>query len=148
MKIKNLLFISIFTIIVFTIFFIQKEKTIKIILPDNREINTEIADNIEKITHGLMFREELAENAGMFFIYPEEKELHFWMKNTLIPLDIIFINKDFEILNIEKAEPCKSDPCPSYSSDGMAQYVLEINQSLGLEYKERKIKSKDMSADI
>ena len=92
------------------------------------EINAEIADTPEKIKNGLMYRESLGENEGMLFIFDREKETSFWMKNTLIPLDIIFLNKDKEIVNIfENAMPCKTEECELYPSVHPAKYVIEVN---------------------
>lgn len=144
MKIKIFLLISIIIILCLGFFLLQEKRqnTLILILPDGREISVEIADDQEERQTGLMFRQELSDNAGMFFIFPEEKELSFWMKNTFIPLDIIFLDKDLKILNIDKAEPCQQDPCELYKSDGAAQYVLEINQRLGLEDEGKKIKVK------
>jgi len=60
-----------------------------------------------------------------------EKGEALWMKNTLMPLDIIFIDKDWKVVSIQKgAQPCKADPCPLYPSGGPAKYVLEINAGL------------------
>ena len=91
------------------------------------KVNVEIADNAEERAYGLMFREFLGENSGMLFIFDDETTRSFWMKNTLVPLDIIFISKDFEIVDIKYAEPCKENPCISYVSKGPAEYVLEVN---------------------
>lgn len=89
-----------------------------------------IADSSSERSRGLMYVEDLDELDGMFFVYPESGNYSFWMKNTLIPLDIIWINGDFEIVYIEKnASPCV-DVCDSYSSDKEAKYVLEINGGL------------------
>ena len=74
-----------------------------------------------------MFREKLEENNGMIFIFEQENEIAFWMKNTLIPLDIIFIGKNFKIVDIKNAVPCKQDPCQLYKPQKSAQYVLEVN---------------------
>ena len=80
---------------------------------------------------GLMFRKEMPEDEGMFFLFEKPQELSFWMKNTLIPLDIIFIGEDGKIVAIaENAQPCKEDPCFSYVSGQPAQFVLEINGGL------------------
>ena len=92
------------------------------------KVKVEIADNNEERTKGLMFREKLGENEGMLFIFDDEEIRNFWMKNTLISLDIIFIDKDKRITNIEKADPCEEDTCRIYSSKGLAKYVLEVNQ--------------------
>ena len=91
------------------------------------KVNVEVADDINEQMQGLMFREKLDENAGMIFVFDEESYLGFWMKNTLIPLDIIFINRDFEIVDIKYAVPCKNDPCKNYVTIKPAEYVLEVN---------------------
>lgn len=91
------------------------------------KINVEIADDNNERIKGLMFKEKLNENSGMFFIFDEDDYQTFWMKNTLIPLDIIFIDKNFEIVDIKYAVPCKADPCALYKSSKLAKYVLEVN---------------------
>ena len=91
------------------------------------KVGVEISDSPEERAAGLMFREFLGENSGMLFIFDDEKTRSFWMKNTLIPLDMIFISKDFEIVDIKYAEPCEEDPCISYVSKKPAEYVLEVN---------------------
>jgi uncharacterized membrane protein (UPF0127 family) len=100
---------------------------------DKAVVFVEIADDLEERRTGLMHREHLAENAGMLFIYETERELSFWMKNTLIPLDIIYINSAFEIVDIKHALPCQADPCPTYLSKAPAQYVLEVNAGFSAE---------------
>ena len=107
---------------------------------EEHRFSVEIADTSEARARGLMNREQLGENQGMLFVYEEEADRSFWMKNTLVPLDIIFLNSDLEVINIEKAnpEPNTSDEnLASYESDSPAQYVLEINQNrseeIGLE---------------
>lgn len=107
---------------------------------EDHSFSVEIADTPEERARGLMYREELGEDEGMLFVYEEEDYRSFWMKNTLIPLDIIFLDSDFEVINIEKAhpEPNTSDEnLASYESERPAQYVLEINQNrseeIGLE---------------
>jgi uncharacterized protein len=96
---------------------------------EDAEIEVEIADSGQEMQRGLMFREELASNRGMLFVYKEEKILSFWMKNTLIGLDILFINNNLEIVDIiENMTPCKEESvCPSYSSKFPAKYALEVN---------------------
>jgi uncharacterized membrane protein (UPF0127 family) len=95
---------------------------------ENITINAEIADNNEERTKGLMYRTEMGEYEGMIFIFENERQLTFWMKNTLIPLDMIFADDTGKIINIEEAQPCKQENCPLYGSQGNAQYVLELNQ--------------------
>ena len=90
--------------------------------------NVEIADTDEKRKIGLMYREELDEAEGMFFIFPEEGIYPFWMKNTLIPLDIIWIDNSKRVVFIYKnSQPCGAGECPSINPGVNAQYVLEIN---------------------
>ena len=106
-----------------------KSENIVFIDNGNKEIkiNVEIADSFEERTKGLMFREFLNENSGMLFVFDDEDYRSFWMKNTLITLDIIFISENFEIVDIKYAVPCKEDPCVSYKSSKPAKYVLEVN---------------------
>ncbi|MCH8003072.1 MAG: DUF192 domain-containing protein [Nanoarchaeota archaeon] len=90
-------------------------------------VNVEIADSLEERSSGLMFREFLDENSGMLFVFDDEDYYSFWMKNTLIPLDIIFISENLEIVDIIYAEPCREDSCKSYKPIKPAKYVLEVN---------------------
>ena len=77
-----------------------------------------------------MFRSSLPNNAGMVFVF-ENSDIHsFRMKNTLIPLDMIWLDSDFQIVDIQQADPCTADPCTSYIPAASAQYVLEINQGI------------------
>jgi len=92
------------------------------------KVNVEIADTPQKQSKGLMFRENLKWDHGMLFIFDNESVFSFWMKDTLIPLDIIFIDKAFKIINIvDNALPCNIEPCPDYSSEKPTKYVLEVN---------------------
>jgi uncharacterized membrane protein (UPF0127 family) len=87
-------------------------------------IDIEIADNDETRTLGLMYRPELGEKQGMLFIFPEERYQSFWMRNTFIPLDIIFVNKNREIVTIHKETMPFAEV--SYPSDEPAIYVVEV----------------------
>ena len=88
----------------------------------------ELAQTPEEMSQGLMSRESLDEYEGMLFIFDREGDYPFWMKNTLIPLDIIWINDNKEVVFIsENTQPCKEDPCLSVNPDKNAEYVLEIN---------------------
>jgi hypothetical protein len=88
----------------------------------------ELAKTNAERKKGLMNVKQLNENKGMFFIFEREGIYHFWMKNTLIPLDIIWIDSDNKIVFIkESAQPCKSLVCPNINPEAKAKYVLEIN---------------------
>jgi uncharacterized membrane protein (UPF0127 family) len=92
--------------------------------------NVELAVTDEEKTKGLMYRPYLEKNNGMLFVYDDEGIKNFWMKNTLIPLDLIWINEDMEVVFVkEKAQPC-SDSCPIITPNKKAKYVLEINSGL------------------
>jgi uncharacterized membrane protein (UPF0127 family) len=91
------------------------------------KVLVELAITSEEKAKGLMHREYLDENKGMLFIFEDEKAPSFWMKNTLIPLDMVFINSGNKIADILIAEPCKKDPCKSYTPKANAKYVLEVN---------------------
>jgi uncharacterized protein len=77
---------------------------------------------------GLMHRTALAEDAGMLFLFPDDRQGGFWMKDTLIPLSIAFIAADGDILAILDMEPCEADPCPSYNPGVTYRSALEVNQ--------------------
>ncbi|MDB2682648.1 DUF192 domain-containing protein [Alphaproteobacteria bacterium] len=77
---------------------------------------------------GLMHRESLDENKGMLFVFPNPSDLGFWMKNTLIPLDMIFIDKDGVVINVHSM--AKPKDLTTVKSKGLAKAVLEINGGL------------------
>jgi len=110
---------------------------VKLLPPNGKavEINAEVADDEAERTTGLMFRKSLGKNEGMFFIFPNPAIQKFWMKNTLIPLDMIFIAENKTIVKIHHAMPCTSDPCQLYSSGEPVKYVLEVNGNLTAEYE-------------
>ena len=134
MKIDKKSIVLIFIIIVIVIFYYAKD--IKDLDKDNfnsvcfknKCFNVEIVDdNIER-QRGLMFRESLDNDTGMLFIFEKSGVYPFWMKNTLIPLDIIWIDEKKEVVYISKNTLiCKNDPCSSYNPNTLALYVLEIN---------------------
>lgn len=92
----------------------------------------EVADTPAKRELGLQYRRDLALDRGMIFLFPGESEHSFWMKNTPIPLDMIFIGRDWKIVGIlEQAVPFSTD---SRSVAGASQFVLEINGGLAKRY--------------
>jgi len=98
---------------------------------ENKCFKVEIADTLEKRELGLMNREFLAPDSGMLFIFENEEIYNFWMKDTLISLDIIWIDKNNKIIFIkENAKPCKVEPCKLFEPNKKALYVLEIHKGL------------------
>jgi uncharacterized membrane protein (UPF0127 family) len=92
------------------------------------KFTVELAETQDKQALGLMFREELADDRGMLFLFPREGRRSFWMKNTRIPLDIFYFDADLELVSVaENVRPCKTRQCPTYPSKGLAKYVLELN---------------------
>ena len=90
--------------------------------------SVELARTPEERARGLMFREYLDADKGMLFIFENEGEHAFWMKNTLIPLDIIWINSTGSVVFISPdTQPCQTVLCPTISNDKNALYVLELN---------------------
>lgn len=90
-------------------------------------VRIEVADDADEMARGLMGRTALAENAGMLFAYPEERALSFWMRDTLIPLSIAFIDSEGRIVDIQDMKALDDEP-PHYESAEPAQYALEVNE--------------------
>jgi uncharacterized protein len=99
----------------------------RIILPDKSAVVVEVASDEATREQGLMYRDHLADDRGMIFLFPQAGEYPFWMKNTLIPLDMIWIDADHRIVHIaHDVPPCKADPCPNYPPNAKASSVLEL----------------------
>ena len=92
------------------------------------EVHAEIADSDAERQTGLMNRTSLDEDGGMLFVFDEDIQAAFWMKNTLIPLSIAFIDANGEIVTIRDMGPCEADPCPTYGADAPYRHALEVNQ--------------------
>jgi len=93
-----------------------------------QKINIEIADDEYQTETGLMYRSSMEDSQGMLFIFPDSQYRYFYMRNTEIPLDIIYIDKDLTIVSIQKnAKPHDETSLPS---EGPAKYVLEIKGGL------------------
>jgi uncharacterized membrane protein (UPF0127 family) len=99
----------------------------RVLLPDGATIQVELATDEPTRAQGLMYRDHLAGDRGMLFFFPESGEYPFWMKNTLIPLDMIWIDDQRRIAHVaSNVPPCKADPCPNYPPNARAKYVLEL----------------------
>ena len=95
--------------------------------PDGFVVHVEVVADDESRAQGLMFRDRLREGTGMLFVFPQTTELSFWMKNTLISLDMVWIDEQQRVVHVkENVPPCKADPCPTYSPGVNARYVLEV----------------------
>ena len=104
----------------------------------DHEIRTEVAATEPERLRGLMFRDRLAPNSGMLFLYPRAETAAMWMKNTRIALSVAFIDKQGRILNVADMEPFSETP---HVSAGPAAYALEMNHGW---FKKRGIKSGDL----
>ncbi len=89
----------------------------------------EIADTHYLRSRGLMHRSRLDQQAGMLFVYPTEGHYRIWMKNTLIPLTVIWLDSKATILDIKTLLPCMSLHCPIYAADQPSRYILELHAS-------------------
>jgi uncharacterized membrane protein (UPF0127 family) len=99
----------------------------RIAFPDHYAVRVEIAADDETRQQGLMYRDRLPEATGMIFIFAKPDEYPFWMKNTLIPLDMVWIDANHRITHVSSdVPPCKADPCPSYPPNAISSYVLEL----------------------
>lgn len=100
-------------------------------------VTLEVADSPDERTQGLMFRESLPENHGMVFVYDEAEPRSFWMKNTLIPLDMIFVAENGTVVDVEHADPpepnVSDEDLERYTSDAPAKYVIELEQGFANE---------------
>ena len=93
------------------------------------DVRIEVAADEASRQRGLMFRESMAEDAGMLFVFQGETDGPFWMKDTLIPLSIAFVDEEGIVVGVLDMEPCGSDSCPNYGIE--RPYVLAIEANLG-----------------
>lgn len=98
-----------------------------ITLPDGYSVRIEVAADDDTRAQGLMFRDRVPPGTGMLFLFAQSGEYPFWMKNTIVPLDMIWIDDQRRVVHVEaNVPPCKADPCPSYPPHARANYVLEL----------------------
>lgn len=107
-------------------FFFPKNEISKVCLAE-KCFAVELAKTPAAREAGLMNRTSLGEKSGMLFVFDSAEEYNFWMKNTLIPLDIIWIDENLKVVAVKTAEPCREDFCEVYAPDRAALYVLEVN---------------------
>ncbi len=130
MKKRNRKGIIILSLVLLGGLFLYKPKKYQKVQIGNEIYKLEIADTNAKRAKGLMFRRNLKSDEGMLFIFPQEGRHSFWMYNTYILLDMIWLNNNWEIVHEEKgAPPCgETNPlkCLSYKPGSPAKYVIEI----------------------
>jgi uncharacterized membrane protein (UPF0127 family) len=106
----------------------QRDRFVKIYLPGGKVVTAELAVTDEERARGLMFRETLLPDQGMLFVFRDDDFHSFWMKNTLIPLDLVWLDAARRVIHVEAdVPPCRQDPCPTYGPKIPARYVLELN---------------------
>lgn len=99
----------------------------RVIFPDGFVVHVEVAADDELRAQGLMYRDHLRPGTGMLFIFPRDGEYSFWMKNTLIPLDMIWIDSQQRVTAVKfNVPPCRIEECPSYTPGAISRYVLEV----------------------
>ena len=106
--------------------------------PSGTTIFTEIADSPDTRAQGLMFRSSMAPDRGMLFLFPESGDHAFWMKNTMISLDIFWLDESGTIIHLEPNVPIctrKDDGCPRYQSPHKSFQVLELNAGMAKQFK-------------
>lgn len=94
----------------------------------------EIADTPKKRELWLMFRESLPETSGMLFVFENPGMHSFWMRNTLIPLDILWLDGENKVIDLISATPCKEMPCPSYLPSAEATQAIELNSGTAAKF--------------
>ena len=118
----------IFNFFLISFYIFSNEKIEVIIYNKNITFNVEVAKTIEERRTGLMYRKKLLNNEGMLFIFPREKIIQLWMKNTYIPLDVIFISENKVIVDIKKNMEKLSETI--VKSKVKSRYALEFNAGL------------------
>jgi uncharacterized protein len=106
----------------------------QVTFPNGVQINAEMMRREVELMRGLMFRESLPPNRGMLFIHPTEDIFHYWMYQTKIPLDLIWMDQNRRIVEMSlDTPPCKSSSardCPNYGGKFKSKYVLEVNAGI------------------
>jgi len=101
--------------------------------PRGRIVAAEIADTPQRVALGYMYRTEVGDGEGMIFVFPRPDVHSFYMKNTLVPLDMIWMDESFSVLHIQpSAPPCRADPCATYGPPRKAAYVLEVRGGMAV----------------
>ncbi|PID62993.1 MAG: hypothetical protein CR974_02435 [Gammaproteobacteria bacterium] len=96
----------------------------------------EVVDTPQTMARGMMFRSHMTDRQAMIFVFSRPKRVNFWMKNTLIALDMLFFAADGQLLEIKhRVQPCRSSPCPTYPSRSRrVQFVIELKAGSAKKY--------------
>jgi uncharacterized protein len=109
---------------------------LKVYMPDGRSVTAELALSEAQRARGLMGRPRILPDQGMLFVFDTEAIHSFWMKNTLVALDMIWLDRDHRIVHIAAdVQPCPGDPCPSTTPARPGLYVLELKAGTAAELK-------------
>ncbi len=99
----------------------------QVVLPDGAEIALELAITPDELAQGLMYRPSLPEDRGMLLIFSEQRLPSIWMMNTLVALDLVYLDDAGVVVDIiQNAQPCPGEPCPRFVPKRPARAVLEI----------------------
>jgi uncharacterized membrane protein (UPF0127 family) len=97
-------------------------------------LRVEVAHTPAQRQLGLMGRTEVPEGTGMLFLFPSASRSGFWMKNTLVPLSIAYVNSD-RVVSVAEMTPCRRDPCPSYPAGGPYTFAVEARANFFTEHR-------------
>nr|WP_233185605.1 DUF192 domain-containing protein [Thermotoga sp. SG1] len=137
LNIKRLIFLALIVAgIVAIIVASGQEKKVKfpegeIVITDGKKslkLRVEIANTPLLRSIGLMYRESIPDDFGMLFVFEEDTRSGFWMKNTYVPLEIAFIDRNGIIFSIQEMEPCEKEPCKVYYAPKPFKYALEVKK--------------------
>ncbi|OUL23221.1 DUF192 domain-containing protein [Nostoc sp. 106C] len=105
------------------------------IVPNGTKVQLEVAQTPKQQEIGLMYRTSLPDNQGMLFKFPSAQPVRFWMKNTLIPLDIVFMQNGVVKYIQTSTPPCTKEPCPTYGPSTLIDTVIELRSGRATELK-------------
>jgi uncharacterized protein len=105
----------------------EQRAEVRVFFPNGEFVRAELAVSMEQREKGLMFRDGIAAEKGMLFVFEEEAIHSFWMKNVSFPIDILWLDRDRSVVHLAKrVPPCRRDPCPTYTPVRPSAYVLEL----------------------
>ena len=132
--IKILIIALVILAVAFLIAYNNFNKKVETICFKEKCFQAEVVSNGQARQRGLMGRESLDQEKGMLFVFDKEDKYSFWMKDTKIPLDLIWMDKNYNIVDIQTLSQCTNDPCPTFAPTANAQFVLEINSGISAKF--------------